>query len=119
MKKADVACVVGSVFVAATAFFYCFPLWFTMKLPHYYPVEHTWKMSRSADAVSQGWYGMQVFAFAVAGAVALITYFGLKIMAKHDLKSSTIKLMGITTNVVIVACMAYMLCHEFRKWGVF
>ncbi len=118
MKKADIVCIVGSVYAAATAFFYCFPMWFSMNLPRYYPVEHTWKLENTPDAFSQGWYGMQGFAYLAATVVAVITYFVLKTKAKKDLAPSTIKLIGLTTSIVICVCMAYIMFHEFRKWGV-
>lgn len=118
MKKADIVCVVASVYAAATAFFYCFPAWFGITLPRYYPVEHMWKMGKTPDMISQGWYGMQGFAYLAAAVVAVITYFVLKAIAKKDLKPSTIKLIGLTTCVVICVCMAYIMFHEFQKWGI-
>ena len=118
MKKADIVCIVASVYAAATAFFYCFPALFSMQLPRYYPVEHMWKMGKTPNMISQGWYGMQGFAYLAAGIVAVITYFILKATVKKDLNPSTIKLMGLTMCIVICVCMAYIMCHEFRKWGI-
>ncbi len=119
MKKGDVVCVVGSVYAAATAFFYCFPLWFTwLKLPRYFPEEHRWQLGKVPGEISQGWYGMQVFAYVAAGVVALVAYFLVKKFAKNDLRPGTIKLVGVTMSIVMVVCLSYIMFHEFRKWGV-
>ncbi len=121
MKKADIVWVVGSVYAGATAFFYCWPRWFSWLariLPRYYPVEHTWKLGKQGG-ISQGWYGMQSFAFIAAGVVAAITYYILKTKVKGDLKPATIKLMGIAACVFIVAGMAYILWYEFDHAKIF
>ena len=89
-----------------------------MKLPRYYPVEHTWKLGKTPDTISQGWYGMQGFAYLAAGVVTLITYFILKAAAKKDLQPSAIKLIGMAMCIVTCVCMGYIMFHEFRKWGV-
>ena len=77
MKKADIVWVVGSVYAGATAFFYCWPRWFSWLagiLPRYYPVQHTWKIGKRAGEIAQGWYGMQVFAFLAAGMAYILWY---------------------------------------------
>ena len=71
MKKSDITYVVASVFAAMTGIFYCCTMWFGIKLPRYYPLEHTWKWIKEKGLPSQGWYAKQVFAFAAAGAVAV------------------------------------------------
>ena len=120
MKKGDVVCVVGSVYAAATAFFYCWPMWFSwLTLPRYYPEEHLWRMGKVQGAISQGWYGKQGFAYVAAGVVALVVYFLIKRFAKNDLRAGTIKLVGVVMSVVIVVCLSYIMFYEFRKWGVF
>lgn len=105
MKKSDITYVVGSVFAAATAFFYCCTMWFHIKLPRYYPTEHTWKWVKEEGVPSQGWYGMQAFAYLTAGAVALVLYLVLKRGApkQMNLEPGPTKLLGVTTTVVVKA----------------
>lgn len=121
MKKSDITYIVGSVFAAATAFFYCCTMWFHIKLPRYYPTEHTWKWVNEKGVPSQGWYGQQAFAYLTAGAVALVVYLVLKQGAPNrvNLEPGPTKLLGATTTIVVVICMGYMLYYEFARWGVF
>jgi len=121
MKKSDITYIVGSAFAAATAFFYCCTMWFHIKLPRYYPTEHTWKWAKEEGVPSQGWYGMQAFAYLAAGAVAVIVYLVLKRGALNqvNLEPGATKLLGVTTTVLVMVCMGYILYHEFAKWGVF
>jgi ABC-type Fe3+-siderophore transport system permease subunit len=120
MKKSDLSCIICSVFIAMTAFFYAFAMWFGIKLPRYYPVEHTWKWIKEKGVTSQGWYAHQVFAFLAAGVVSLVLYFILKPrIDQTNLKSSSIKMIGMGVTLIVIICMAYMLYHEFNKWGVF
>jgi len=121
MKKSDITYIVGSVFAAMTAFFYCCTMWFSIKLPRYYPLEHTWKWVNEKGVPSQGWYGMQVFAFLAAGIVTLVVYFILKrsIPAETKLKPALTRMLGMVVTLIIIICMGYMLYYEFDKWGVF
>ena len=121
MRKSDIIYIVGSVFAAMTAFFYCCAMRFPIKLPRYYPLEHTWKLVREEGVPSQGWYSMQLFAYLAAGIVALITYLVLKHGAskKVNLKPALIKSLGVVVTAIIIVCMAYMLYYEFDKWGIF
>ena len=121
MKKSDTTYIVGSVFAAMTAFFYCCTMWFSIKLPRYYPLEHTWKWVNEKGVPSQGWYGMQAFAFLAAGIVALLVYFALKRNASSetDLKGAPARILGVVVTLIVIICMGYMLYHEFDKWGVF
>ena len=121
MKKSDVTYIIGSIFSAMTAFFYCCTMWFPVKLPRYYPLQHTWKWVKEKGVPSQGWYGMQAFAFLAAGIVSLVVYFFLKRIDPADTtcRPAVIKLFGVAATFIIVICMAYMLYHEFNKWGIF
>jgi len=121
MKKSDITYMVGSVFAAMTVLFYCCTMWFPIKLPRYYPLEHAWKWVNEEGAPSQGWYGMQAFAYLAAAAAALVVYFVLKRGAceKVNLKPALIKWLGVFVTVIIIICMAYMFYHEFDKWGIF
>ncbi|MHC4727928.1 MAG: hypothetical protein ACYS17_11950 [Planctomycetota bacterium] len=121
MKKSDLSYIICSIFIAMTAFFYSCAMWFGIKLPRYYPLERTWKWVKEKGVPSQGWYSKQAFAFLAAGVVTLIVYFILKrrIDSESNLKSSLTKIIGMSTTLIIIICMGYMLYHEFNKWSVF
>ena len=121
MKKSDITYITCSVFATMTAFFYCCTMWFSIKLPRYYPLEHTWKWAKEKGVASQGWYGMQAFAFLAAGAVTLMVYLILKHYnsAEANLKPALNKVLGVAVTLILITCMIYMLYHEFDKWGVF
>lgn len=121
MKKSDFSYIICSVFIAMTAFFYACSMWFGLKLPRYYPVEHTWKWVKEKGVTSQGWYAKQTFAFLSAGAVTLIVYFILSrsVGTETNLKPALTKIIGMAVNLIVIICMGYILYHEFNKWGVF
>jgi hypothetical protein len=121
MKKSDAAYVLIAVFVALTNIFYCCTMWFPIKLPRYYPLEHAWKWVNEKGVPSQGWYGMQAFAFLAAGICTLIAYFGLKrvVSAESDIRPAHFKICGAVATVVTLGCMGYMLNYEFSRWGVY
>ena len=124
MRKSDITYIACSAFAAMTAFFYCCTMWFSIisrRLPRYYPLEHTWKWGKVGTGPSQGWYGMQAFAFLAAGIVTLSVYLALKRLtpAETTLKPALTKSLGVVVTVIIVICMSYMLYHEFDKWGIF
>jgi hypothetical protein len=121
MKKSDVTYVLSTAYVAFTSFFYCCTMWFAIKLPRYYPLERTWKWVNEKGVPSQGWYGMQAFAFLAAGIVTFIIYLVLKrtVSVEAGLRSAHIRILGIAAIVTTIICLGYMLYHEFAKWGVF
>ena len=122
MKKSDVVYILSAVFMATTSLFYCCTMWFHIKLPRYYPLEHAWKWVNEKGVPSQGWYGMQGFAFLAAGVVTLVAWIGLTkraVSKQTDLKPAQVKLCGAITTLVVAVCMGYMLYHEFSRWGVF
>ena len=121
MKKSDVTYILSAAFVAFTSLFYCCTMWFAVKLPRYYPLEHTWKWANEKGVPSQGWYGMQAFAFLGAGIVTFILYLVLKRITPADtnLKPTHTKILGIAAILITIICLGYMLYHEFEKWGVF
>lgn len=121
MKKSDIAYIVGSVFATMTAFFYCCTRWFPIKLPRYYPLEHTWKWVQEAGVPSQRWYAMQTFAFLAAAVIALLVYFLLRSLGVKELqlKPTLAKLLGVTSTIIIIVCMGYIVYYEFNKWGIF
>lgn len=121
MKKSEATYILCSVFATMIAFFYCCTMWFSIKLPRYYPLEHTWKWFKEKGVPSKGWYGMQAFAFLSAGVVTLITYLILKRCNSTEagLKPALTKTIGTVVTLILIICMSYMLYHEFDKWGVF
>lgn len=121
MKKSDITYIVGSVFAAATALFYCGTMWFHIKLPRYYPTEHTWKWVNEKGIPSQGWYGMQAFAFLAGAVVAIVVYMLLKrnTCKQMTLKPYAAKFLGLMTIALVTFCLGYIFCHEFTRWGVF
>jgi len=121
MKKPDVTYVLGAAFMALTSFFYCCTMWFAIKLPRYYPLEHTWKWIKEKGVPSQGWYGMQAFAFLAAGIVTFIIYLVLKrtVSAETNLKPAHTRILGVVTILTAIICLGYIMYHEFAKWGVF
>ncbi len=121
MKKSDTVYVLSGIFIALTNLFYCCTMLFPIKLPRYYPLEHAWKWVNEKGVPSQGWYGMQAFAFLAAGAVTLIAYLVLRrvVSSQADLKPAHIKLCGVITTLIVVLCMGYMLHYEFSRGGVY
>lgn len=121
MKKSDITYIICSVFSATTAFFYCCAMWFHIKLPRYYPLEHTWKWVKEKGVPSQGWYAKQAFAFLAAGVVTLVVYFILKriVSAETNLKPALTRMLGVAATLIIIICMGYILYYEFDKWDVF
>jgi len=122
MKKSDITYIVGCAFTAAVSIFYCCIIHFKIKVPRYYPTLHQWKWWDKVEGVpSQGWYGMQVFAFLAAGIVTFIIYLVLKrsVSEETSLKPTHTKILGAVAILTAIICLGYMLYHEFEKWGVF
>ncbi len=121
MKKSDTAYLLIAVFMALTNFFYCCTMWFPIKLPRYYPLEHAWKWVNEKGVPSQGWYGMQAFAFLAAGIGTLIAYLVLSRVAslQADIKPAHIKICGVVATIATLVCMGYMLHYEFSRWDVY
>ncbi|MBN2374786.1 MAG: hypothetical protein JXD22_00180 [Sedimentisphaerales bacterium] len=123
MKKSDLSFVLTAVFTSAVGFFYCGASWWNINLPRYYPLEHAWKMVKEKGVPSQGWYGVQVFAFVAAATLTLLVYFALKSLGSKNpdksLSPTAHKLIGLAATGIIVFCMGFILYQEFSKWGVF
>jgi len=121
MKKSDLSYIICSVFIAMTTFFYAFAMWFGIKLPRYYPLEHTWKWAKEKGIPSQAWYAHQIFAFLAAGAVTLVVYFILRrsVSNETNLKPALTKIIGMTATLIVLICLGYMMYLEFDEWGVF
>ncbi len=121
MKKPDITYIVGSVFATMTALLYCCTRWFLIRLPRYYPLEHSWKWGKEPSVPSQGWYAMQAFAFLGAAAIALAVYLLLRsrVFKESQLKPTLAKLLGAVATLTIIACMGYIVYYEFEKWSIF
>lgn len=121
MKKSDVTYILCAAFAALTNFFYCCTIWFGIKLPRYYPLEHTWKWVNEQGVPSQAWYGMQAFAYLAAGVVTLAIYLFLKrfVSEETSLKPAYTRILAVVAILTMIICLGYMMHHEFAKWGVF
>ncbi len=122
MKKSDITFITGAVFVAFTSFFYSLVILCKIPVPRYYPLEHAWKMINEKGVPSQGWYGLQAFAFLAAGIISFAVYSILKkISPKTALTLSPVthKTISILAILVILCSMCYIMFHEFEKWEVF
>jgi len=120
MKKSDVAYTISCAFVTCYALSYCATMWFHLKLPRYYPLEHTWKVIKEEGVPSQGWYGMTAFAFVSAVVVTSFLRVGIRFLnsRKPELSPLVLKLIAAASILVLVGCMVYVALHEFLKWGV-
>lgn len=120
MKKSDITYLVGCAFTAAVSIFYCCIIHFKVKVPRYYPTLHKWMWWDKVEGEpSQGWYGIQSFAFIAGGIVAVAVYLACKRAAasQSELKSSIVKGTAAATLAVVFIAMAYIMHHEFHRWG--
>ena len=119
MKKSDMTYILGIVFAAATSVAYCCVRWFKIPMLRYYPLEHVWKWGKQGGP-SQGWYSIQTFAFLCGAAATLAVYVILKSIGSKagELEPRDARRLGIAGAILIVVCMAYIVFHEYIKWGV-
>jgi hypothetical protein len=119
MKKSDITYVTGSVFAVVASVFYFCVMHFHITVPRYFPTEHTWKMHKVEGLASQGWHGMQAYAFVVAGIISFIVYMILKTKADDTpLKPATAKRIGISVSVIVTVSQLLILHHQFKHWGI-
>ena len=124
MKKSDMTYILSIVFTAATSVAYCCVRWFKITMYRYYPLEHVWRWGNVKGATppppSQAWYSIQVFAFLCGALVTLAVYFMVKYGCSKgtELEARDVKRLGRAATVLIVVCMAYILFHEYGKWGI-
>ena len=119
MKKSDITYVTGSVYAAIVSIFYCCIMKFHITVPRYYPTEHTWKMINEPGKATQGWYGVQTYAFIAAGIVVFIMYLILKRKTNDDpLKPATAKRIAVAVSTIVVACLTFIVYHQFKHWGI-
>jgi len=120
MGKSDRRYVLCVVFACAISVFYGWPRWFHLRLPRYYPTEHAWRWENQAGVPSQGWYGLQAFAFVCSGVTTLAVYLVLKSKRtnRDGLDPRNAKRLGLAAIGVIITCMVYILMYEYSKWGI-
>jgi len=121
MRKSDITYLLGSVFMSLTGVFYCCTIWFSIKLPRYYPLQRTWKWVKEQGVPSQAWYGMQGFAFLAAAVGTLLVYLILKSVAKErtEIGPRAMRFVGVIAVLVLLVSMGYTLHYEFARWGVY
>jgi phosphoglycerol transferase MdoB-like AlkP superfamily enzyme len=121
MKKSDTTYILSGIFMASTSLFYCCTVRFAIKLPRYYPLQHTWKWINEKGVPSQAWYGAQAFAFLAAGIVTAIAYVVIRRLSSSEtsLKPAQIRIFGVVVSLIVAVCLGYILHHEFSRWGVF
>ncbi len=119
MKKSDITYLVGCAFTAAVSIFYCCIIQFKITVPRYYPTLHEWRWDKVAGVPSQGWYGIQSFAFIAGGIVAIAAYIACKRagVKQTELKPKTVRGTAFATLAVVLLAMAYIMHHEFHRWG--
>jgi len=120
MKKSDITYIVCCASAAAISIFYACMRFFSITVPRYYPTLHEWRWGKTEGLTSQGWYGIQTYAFIAGGIVAIAAYFACKRAGANqtELKSSTVRGVAVATIGVIVAAMGYIMYHEFHGWGI-
>jgi hypothetical protein len=120
MRKSDVAYLLGCAFLSLFSLAYCSTIWFHLKLPRYYPLEHIWKLIKEQGVPSQGWYGMVAFALVSSAVLTFLVYaVGRSFWrrGKQPTPACT-KTIGAISVLILLACMAYVAIHEFSKWGI-
>ena len=118
-KKSDITYLVGCAFTAAVSIFYCCIIGFKITVPRYYPTLHEWRWDKLPGVPSQGWYGIQSFAYIAGGIVAIAVYITCKHAGSREivLKPGIIKGAALATLSVVLVAMGYIMLHEFHKWG--
>ena len=95
MKQADTTFVVAWVFTAATTFFYACTMWLKLKLPTYYPTEHTWGLGKKDGVIGQGWYGKGMVAIGSAAALLRSLSGSFFAPSPKDLSQAGVKCIGL------------------------
>ncbi len=117
MKKSDLTYIVGCAFSAAVAIFYSCIIFFKITVPRYYPTMHQWRWDKLEGVPSQGWYGIQSFAYIGGLMVAIAAYIACRRAKEIELKPGTVKGTALATLGVVLVAMGYILFHEFHRWG--
>lgn len=120
MTRRDAKVIGWSVFTVATGAMYAAVAFFGIPLLRYYPLEHVWRWGSQPGAPSQGWYAHQVLALA-AGAVCGVIAYALcgRVFGGDRPRSPAFwRAYGLAATAALLASMAYILYHEFHKWGI-
>lgn len=120
MRKSDVRYLLSSVFVSVFSLSYCAAILFHIKLPRYYPLQHTWKMIKEEGVPSQGWYGMWAFGLLASAVITSLVYVVIRARGVEEgrLRPGIVKAIGAISIVLFLAGMVYTALHEFFKWGI-
>lgn len=88
-------------------------------MPRYYPILHEWRWDNVKGVPSQGWYGIQSFAYIAGAIVTVAVYFACRRAGakRIELKPGTVKGAALATLAVVLVAMAYIMYHEFHRWG--
>ncbi len=121
MKKSDSAYLIGATFVSVFSLTYCAIIRFHIRVPRYYPLEHTWRMIKQPGVPSQGWYGIVGLALITATLVTALVYVAIRYTGSGEkqLTPMITKLVGIGVTFIMIICAAYVMIYEFLRWGVF
>ena len=108
------------VFLAVFSLSYIAAIFFHLKLPRYYPLEHAWKWVNEKGVPSMAWYGITGLSFLVGCIAALGVAFvlGRKYRSADESRGGLEKVLALIAVVCILAALAYTMQHEFAKWGV-
>ena len=114
MKKTDAGLFTAIGFPVLFAIAYASIMYFKIKVPRYFPLEHAWAYSSSPGKIAQGWYGMFAFAFLSALIIALIGYF---LLCSKKMKSTPAILNALSalSFLLIAFSLVWFILHEFLK----
>lgn len=115
MKKSDSVYIGTSCFAALYSLCYFFIVYFKIKIPRYYPLEHVWSWTNKPGAISQAWYGMAGGAFVAAGIISLVVFCLVRFAGsgKSMLRPMAAKFAGVLTTIIVIAVIAWLGWHEF------
>jgi hypothetical protein len=114
MKKSDAAFITAAVFSAAFTIAYAVIMYFKIKVPRYFPVEHAWAYSTQPGKIAQGWYGMFALAFVAALIISLIAFCILR-SDKFKSNPAILKTVSVTSLLIISFLMVWFVLHELIK----
>jgi hypothetical protein len=119
MKRSDMTYIITSLYASLAGIFYFGIMYFHITVLRYYPLENFWALGKTEGKISQGWYGMQLFAFAAAAIVTFIVYLTLKLSARDfELKPTMTKGIGIITSMIVVTCLVFIMLYQFEHWHI-
>jgi hypothetical protein len=114
MKKSDAVFISAAGFSAVFAIVYASIIHFKIKVPRYFPLEHTWSLNGQPGKIAQGWYGMFALAFLLALIFLLVSYLVLR-SEKIKLPPMVLKLAATLMFIIVPFVLAWFVWHEFMK----